>query len=211
MWPRIPGQRILRKGIFWDLALVTFNTEVSGVVAAMLLARLIPAAIFAPYRISGLYSAWLELLVLWLVKDFIQYGVHNLLHRSPLLWRIHRLHHTTEEMDWLSNWRFNPLESLIYQTALYLPAVLLGFRPEVLVLCGFLSTAVSHFAHANLRWRMGPLRFVINTPEMHVWHHVHPDAGPENRNFALSFAFWDWIFGTAYCPLNKDPQRLGTR
>lgn len=212
LWPRNPSQRILRRGILGDLLLIVLNVEFSGVLAAMLLARLIPAHVFAPWRIDGLYSWWVELLVLWLVKDFVQWCVHNLLHRVPLLWRIHCLHHTTEEMDWLSNWRFHPLESLIYQTALYLPAVLLGFRGEVLVACAFISTAISHFAHANLRWHVGPLKYIINTPEMHVWHHVHPDAGPQNRNFGISLVIWDWIFRTAYLPADGHaPQRLGVR
>jgi sterol desaturase/sphingolipid hydroxylase (fatty acid hydroxylase superfamily) len=43
---------------------------------------------------------------------------------------------------------------------------------------------------------------------MHVWHHVHPDAGPVNRNFGIALAIWDWLFGTAYVPAHA-PERLG--
>jgi sterol desaturase/sphingolipid hydroxylase (fatty acid hydroxylase superfamily) len=43
---------------------------------------------------------------------------------------------------------------------------------------------------------------------MHIWHHVHPDAGPANRNFAISIAVWDWLFHTAYVPA-QPPARLG--
>lgn len=134
--------------------------------------------------------------------------MHNLLHRVPVLWELHKVHHSSDHLDWLSNWRFHPIEIFLYQTALYVPATLLGFRPEVLFACAVGSTVLGHWAHANLRWRCGWLKYVINTPEMHVWHHVHPSAGPVNRNFGVSFSIWDWLFGTAYAP-DSDPQRLG--
>lgn len=130
------------------------------------------------------------------------------MHRVPVLWRIHRLHHSTEQMDWLSNWRFHPLEILVYQLVLYVPATLLGFSAEASFGCAVVSTTLGHLAHANLRWRLGPLKYLINTPEMHVWHHVHPDSGPVNRNFGVSLSVWDWIFGTAYAP-DQPPARLG--
>lgn len=130
------------------------------------------------------------------------------MHRVPVLWRIHRLHHSTEQMDWLSNWRFHPLEILVYQMVLYVPATLLGFSAEAAFGCAVVSTTLGHFAHANLRWRLGPLKYLINTPEMHVWHHVHPDSGPVNRNFGVSLSIWDWLFGTAHAP-DQPPARLG--
>src|ERR1043166_5329229 len=44
----------------------------------------------------------------------------------------------------------------------------------------------------NLRWRVGWLKYVINSPQVHIWHHNHPDCGPVNRNFALTLSVWDW-------------------
>ena len=209
LWPRNSGQRLLRGGVVWDLALLLFHSEIGGWLVAMALARVIQRELFEPYRLAWLGQSplWMEILALWITKDFVQWGIHNMLHRVPWLWRIHRWHHTSEEMDWLSNWRFHPAETLIYQTALYLPALLLGIRPDAALRCAFLSTGVSHFAHANLRWRFGAMKYVLNTPEFHVWHHAHPEAGPGNRNFGVSFAIWDWIFGTAHCP----DQCCGTR
>jgi sterol desaturase/sphingolipid hydroxylase (fatty acid hydroxylase superfamily) len=135
--------------------------------------------------------------------------VHNVLHRVPALWEFHKVHHSTVEMDWLSNWRFHWLEIVVYQTVLYLPATLIGFSSAAAFGCAVISTTLGHFAHANLRWRVGPLRYFINSPEMHVWHHVHPECGPQNRNFGISLSLWDWMFRTAYLP-DRDPERLGT-
>jgi sterol desaturase/sphingolipid hydroxylase (fatty acid hydroxylase superfamily) len=210
LWPRHRTQRLLRRGVALDAALMVFHSEIGGWAVAMLLARVVPQEIFAPYRLGWIASMplWLETLALWIVKDLVQWLVHRLMHKVPWLWRIHALHHSSEELDWLSNWRFHPLETLVYQAALYVPAFLLGFRWEASLACAFLSTGVSHFAHANLGWRLGAVKYVLNTPEFHVWHHAHPDAGPQNRNFGVSFVVWDWMFGTAYCP-ESAPSRLG--
>ena len=62
--------------------------------------------------------------------------------------------------------------------------------------------------HANVRLRFGPLAYIVNSPHMHLWHHVHGDAGPVNRNFGINLAVWDWLFGTAYLPA-EEPARLG--
>jgi sterol desaturase/sphingolipid hydroxylase (fatty acid hydroxylase superfamily) len=210
LWPRNPGQRLLRKGFALDLSLLLFHSEIGGWVVALALSRLLPAEALAPYKLLAAPPLWLEIALLWVVKDFVQWGIHNLLHRVPWLWRYHAIHHSSEELDWLSNWRFHPLETVVYQSAVYIPAFLLGFRWEASLICAFLSTGISHFAHANLRIRTGWLKYVLNTPELHIWHHVHPEAGPRDRNFAISFAFWDWIFGTAHCPAHP-PSRIGAQ
>ena len=53
-----------------------------------------------------------------------------------------------------------------------------------------------------------PLPEIFNSPEMHLWHHVHASAGPINRNFGVTLSVWDWLFGTAYMP-GHAPARLG--
>jgi sterol desaturase/sphingolipid hydroxylase (fatty acid hydroxylase superfamily) len=70
------------------------------------------------------------------------------------------------------------------------------------------STVIGHMNHANVRLRFGPLAYIVNSPHMHLWHHVHESAGPMNRNFGINLAVWDWLFGTAYLP-KEEPARLG--
>ena len=55
---------------------------------------------------------------------------------------------------------------------------------------------------------MGWLKYVINSPEMHIWHHNHPDCRPINRNFGLTLSVCDRLFGTPYV-LREAPARLG--
>ena len=212
LWPRQP-QPVNRKGYGLDIVYALFNAEVVGALVSIWLGQIYGNHFLQWREPLGLTTLarqpeWLQLAALLLTKDFLQWNIHNLLHRVPALWEFHKTHHSTEVMDWLSNWRFHWFEIVVYQAILYLPANLLGMSPTVTFGCAVISTTIGHFAHANLRWHIGPLKSLINSPEMHLWHHVHPDAGPVNKNFAISIALWDWLFHTAYAPAQA-PKRLG--
>ncbi len=216
IWPREARQGFLRREFGLDLLYLFFNAEVVGALVAIWITRTLPPATILPLRnlfeLNGLAAQplWLQTVVLLVSKDFLQWLVHNLMHRVPALWQFHKTHHSSTDMDWLSNWRFHWFEIVVYQMVLYVPATLLGFSAEAAFGCAIISTAVGHFAHANLRVRIGFLKYIVNSPEMHTWHHVHPDAGPQDRNFAITFAVWDWLFRTDYLPA-EFPKRLGIR
>jgi sterol desaturase/sphingolipid hydroxylase (fatty acid hydroxylase superfamily) len=76
--------------------------------------------------------------------------------------------------------------------------------PVVVTLIG---TIWGFFIHANLRWRFGPLEWLVSTPAFHHWHHTR--SGPINRNYASTLPWLDWIFGTAYLPRNELPTAYG--
>jgi sterol desaturase/sphingolipid hydroxylase (fatty acid hydroxylase superfamily) len=210
IWPRNPRQRLLRRGIWTDLAYIVFNSEYLGILLALAYAKLAAPLGLDRFHLGLVSEAgfWMQFLVAFVALDFLQWCVHNLLHRVPALWEFHKVHHSIVELDWIGNWRIHWGEIVVYRSLLYLPLAVLGFDGPVLFWVGVLNTLGGHFAHANLRWHVGPLRYIINSPELHIWHHTHPDSGPPNRNFALTLAVWDWIFGTAYLP-GHDPARLG--
>lgn len=130
------------------------------------------------------------------------------MHRVPVLWEIHKVHHSSTELDWLANWRFHVFEIVVYRSLLYAPLGLLGFSGEALFAYGVWNTVMGHFAHTSIEIPVGRLRYILNSPEMHLWHHVHASAGPINRNFGVTLSVWDWLFGTAYMP-GHAPARLG--
>jgi len=208
-WPRLPNQRLFRPGWLSDAIYIVFNSRFAGVlagyVAVLWLQRL--DAIFARGTLAS-WPWWAQFFTLLISIDFAKWSIHNLLHRTPWLWEFHKVHHSIVDMDWMGDWRFHWGEILVYNTLLYAPTALLGVRGEVALAVGVFDTLIGHFAHANLRWRIGWLKYIINSPEMHLWHHNHPDCGPINRNFALTLSIWDWIFGTAYLP-GHAPARLG--
>jgi sterol desaturase/sphingolipid hydroxylase (fatty acid hydroxylase superfamily) len=114
-------------------------------------------------------------------------------------------------MDWLGNFRFHWMEIIIYKSVKYLPLALLGVRWEAILIAAVISTTIGNLNHSNLRISWGPLRYVLNSPCMHIWHHDRLPGNRVGRNFAIVFSLWDWLFGTAYMPRGEVPQALGFR
>ncbi len=211
LWPW-RRQSILRTGFFSDLAYIVFNSHYLGMLLALAAQQL-----FRLYDPTGRLSlglmrgvpAWIQFPAVLLIFDLFQWCIHNLLHRVPVLWRFHKVHHSVTEMDWLGDWRFHWGEVVVYRTLLYVPTAVLGFDLAVLFYYGILATVAGHYAHANTRLSIGYARYLFNSPQMHIWHHCHPDSGPVNRNFGITLSVWDWIFGTAYLPQAGQPRKLG--
>ncbi len=156
------------------------------------------------------YPLWLQFFTLLILKDFLEWCIHNLLHRVPWLWEFHKLHHSIEELDWIGNFRFHWMETVVYQSLTYLPLVMLGVEGNVLLALAVFGTLIGHLNHSNLKISWGPLRYLINSPRMHVWHHDIILRGGHGKNFAVIFSLWDWLFGTAYWPADREqPERLG--
>lgn len=218
LWSR-RRQALFRRGVASDIAYLIFNSEYLGLLIGPISIRAISAfdrglnlghlrQAFHMGVIGG-RPGWFQFPVLLVTFDFLQWLINNALHRIPLLWRFHKVHHSVEEMDWVGNWRFHWAEVVFYRSLLYVPAAFFGFSGVVMFWYGVLNTFIGHFAHSNLRCHIGPLKYVFNSPEMHIWHHAHPNSGPIDRNFGITLSIWDWLFGTSYLPAAKDPDRLG--
>ena len=218
LWPRKP-QPVFRQGIWTDIGYLIFNSEYLGVfigaVAIHVVAwidRSLNSLHLREWFYLGAMSDYpfaVQFPVLLLAFDFAQWCIHNLLHRVPLLWRFHRVHHSIVRMDWIGNWRFHWMEIVVYRSLLYPVAAFFGFGVQAMFAYGVFNTLIGHFAHSNLKVRIGALKYIVNSPEMHIWHHTHPDSGPVNRNFGIALSVWDWLFHTAWSPAGKDPERLG--
>ena len=145
-----------------------------------------------------------------LVADLVQYWTHRAYHEVPLLWRLHAVHHSAKSMDWLAGSRQHIVELLITRTLVLAPIYVLGFSKEVIdayiVIVGFQAV----FNHANVSVRLGPLRYLIVTPNFHHWHHSQDDEAID-RNYAAHFAFLDHLFGTAVQSDRKWPDRYGVQ
>lgn len=216
--PRDATQRLFRPGLATDLVYIVLNGHWLGVGLAVLtqpLAVAFDAALGSrganiQLRIAADWPWWLQLVVAFVATDLLQWSIHNLLHRVPFLWELHKVHHSIQTMDFWGSMRFHFGEIIVYKSLQYVPLAMLGFDGRALFVIAIVSTAIGHFNHANLRVRMGPLRYVLNGPEMHIWHHAHPAAGPTNVNFAINLAVWDWLFGTAHLPRDGSvPGTLG--
>jgi sterol desaturase/sphingolipid hydroxylase (fatty acid hydroxylase superfamily) len=165
-----------------------------------------------PEAVNLLYGTpfFVQFLAYFILSDFIEWIVHNLLHRVKVLWEFHKLHHSIIVMDWIGNFRFHWMEIVVYKSIKYFPLIIMGVQAEIIFLIAIFSTLIGNLNHSNFKTDWGILRYVINSPRLHVWHHdvvFHKKSG---QNFAIVFSIWDWIFGTIYYPTHKlMPENLG--
>ncbi len=159
----------------------------------------------------GGWPAWLQLLILFVLRDFIQWNVHRLLHRVSWLWEFHKVHHSVEQMGFAAHLRYHWMENVVYNVLQYIPLALIGFSITDFIIVHLFTTIIGHFNHSNLRVPLGPLKYLFNHPQMHIWHHAL-DLPPEHRhgmNYGLSLSIWDYLFRTAYIPHNGRDIPLG--
>jgi sterol desaturase/sphingolipid hydroxylase (fatty acid hydroxylase superfamily) len=199
-----------------DLGFLALNGHFFAVWTAALNAGAAIAAATALRSIGlaprALATAWplaVQILLLLVLRDFLQWCVHNLLHRVPWLWEFHKVHHSIQTMDWLGNWRFHWMEVLVYRSLLWLPLAWLGASGAAVMAVAVISTVWGDFNHARLDVGLGPAGYLLNSPRMHLWHHDASGEGGTVKNFGVIFSVWDYLFGTAYWPRERAPERLG--
>lgn len=126
------------------------------------------------------------------------YAVHVLMHKAPLLWRLHRVHHLDTHIDVSTSLRSHPAELIFTVLVTVLVSVGLGMASWVLILYELAEALINLFSHANIRlpeWLDRILRLLLVTPNMHCIH--HSSYQPEtDSNYGGVFSIWDRLFGT---------------
>ena len=150
---------------------------------------------------------WGQVVVYVVVADFLYYWAHRMFHGRSL-WKFHAIHHSATEVDWTTEYRFHPVNIMLQPAPVAVLMLTLGISPAVLAFLIPFDVVTGAWVHSNLNWTLGPLRYVVATPVFHRWHHTSPAEGGE-KNFAPTFALWDWLFGTFYMPEGKLPQVFG--
>ena len=150
---------------------------------------------------------WLQAIAFLVASDLLMYWNHRFFHGTSL-WKYHAVHHSSEELEWISAARFHPINLFLGSVAVDVILLLAGISPNVMLWIGPFTTAHSAFVHANLKWDLGPFKYVLAGPVFHRWHHTSPDRGG-NMNFAGTFPIWDILFGTWYMPKNELPDNYG--
>ena len=141
---------------------------------------------------------WAAILLAIVLLDLAIYFQHVMFHAVPMLWRLHRVHHSDLDFDVTTGTRFHPIEILL-STLIKMAAVVAIGAPAVAVLVFEVllnATAMVNHANGKLpvaidRW----LRLLVVTPDMHRVHHsvVHNET---NSNFGFNVPWWDRLFGT---------------
>src|SRR5260370_5128823 len=205
-----PGQGIFRSGFVTDLLHSLINPVLAAPVLALVFAGIQGVGGGLNERNGAVLSAfpfWLQVLAAILAGDIIGYWRHRLLHMK-YGWPFHAVHHSSEEMDWLSNDRVDVGENLV--TAAFAAGGLfcLGFSPEAAVAQVFARRSYGLFLHCNITWSYGVLDRIFVSPRNHRWHHS-ADPRAIDRNFATFFSFLDVLFGTYFMPRVEFPHQLG--
>ncbi|AXT59519.1 sterol desaturase family protein [Aquimarina sp. AD10] len=157
------------------------------------------------------WPMWSQLLVFFIILDFVQWFTHILLHKFPILWRYHQVHHSVKEMGFAAHLRYHWMENLLYKPLKTFAVMILGgFEPEQAYIVHFLAITIGHFNHSNIKITWGPLKYILNNPVMHLYHHAYTlPEGKYGVNFGISLSLWDYIFKTHYIPEDSGTIDLG--
>ncbi len=218
-FPWRKNQSIFRKDFWLDAFYMFFNFFIFAIfisgfynVLGILFAEFgLTQKSFALIDISS-FPNWSQLLIFFIIIDFVQWITHVLLHRYEFLWRFHKVHHSVKEMGFAAHLRYHWMENILYKPLKTFGVMVLGgFEPEQAYIVHFIAIAIGHLNHSNIKITWGPLKYIFNNPVMHLYHHVK--ALPEGRNYGINFgislSLWDYIFKTDYVPEDSGTIELG--
>ncbi len=165
----------------------------------------------AVFNISN-WPIGFQLVVFFVILDFVQWLTHVLLHKYEVLWRFHKVHHSVKEMGFAAHLRYHWMENILYKPLKTLGVMVLGgFEPEQAYIVHFIAITIGHLNHANIRITWGPFKYILNNSVMHLYHHMKalPENKPKGINFGISLSIWDFLFKTNYIPDDNGEIELG--
>jgi sterol desaturase/sphingolipid hydroxylase (fatty acid hydroxylase superfamily) len=157
---------------------------------------------------SGALPSVVRVLLVVLVVDFCIYWLHRLMHRSAGFWRMHRWHHSIEEMYWFAGFRASLPHILIYGIPqVIVPSLIFDLSALELAAAAAIGNFVQVWTHANIKAHIGPLQWLIVTPDYHRLHHRASERPAVNLGNVLTV--WDRLFGTHEAPDGRRSERCG--
>lgn len=206
--PFHPGQRLFRKHLWLDL-LHYFVGGIFIIIFVRLTYYGMPALGLtgSPITVKHL-PGWAQFLIFEASWTFLGYWVHRFEHVWRPLWRLHSIHESNEELDWLSAFRLHPLEPALFQVVTIVPLWFFGMSLPVAIAYKIYSYVFSHIQHANVVFPLPRfLKYVFPSPEFHRWHHarVFDENGNRVRSFQnfSEYPIWDILFGTFHLPKER--------
>lgn len=217
-FPWRKNQGVFRKDFWLDAFYMFFNfflfsIAISGfyqLLQSFFTSLGLNAKSYALIDISS-FSMPIQLVVFFVVLDFVQWATHILLHKTPLLWQFHKIHHSVKEMGFAAHLRYHWMENILYKPLKTFGIMILGgFEPEQAYIVHFIAITIGHLNHANLKLSWGPLKYVLNNPIMHLYHHAYKiPKGRFGVNFGISLSLWDYLFNTYHVPDSNGNIKLG--
>lgn len=217
LWAAQP-QKVFRPAVWTDLGYYFVNGLLLSTLLILPMAAIawaLHAVVPAPLlRLGSSLPFGARLALGLVVGEFGYYWMHRAMHEVPWLWRFHAVHHSAEQIDWLVSSRAHPVDLMLGRLSGFVPMYVLGLAQPIQNVMDPVSLGVvlvgsmwGFFIHANLRWRLGPLGWLVSTPAFHHWHHTSDEHA--NHNFSTMLPWVDRIFGTHYMPRNQWPPGYG--
>lgn len=151
---------------------------------------------------------WSNIVLLFLLQDFLYYWFHRASHQVRWLWASHVVHHSSRLMNFSTAFR----QSLTYPISgmwlFWTPLILLGFDVKLVLAVVAVNLAFQFFVHTQYGRHWGWLGLIFNTP---AWHRVHHACNPMyiDKNYAGVLVIWDRCFGTFVAEQAEEPCRFG--
>lgn len=159
------------------------------------------------FRLHGIVAAACALVLM----DYTFYVWHVLLHRAPLLWRFHAVHHVDLDLDTSTALRFHFGELLLSIPWRATQVLVIGLSPLTFSLWQVWFTLCVMFHHSNvrlpIRWERRINRILV-TPRMHGVHHSNI-AAETNSNWSSGLTVWDWLHGTLRLNIPQEKIEIG--
>jgi sterol desaturase/sphingolipid hydroxylase (fatty acid hydroxylase superfamily) len=224
VFPWRKNQAIFRKDFWLDLFYMFFNFFLLNLIILMALSNSAELLLNDILGVVGLsvnnfklfeinsFPFWFRILVFFIVIDFVQWCTHRLLHKFEFLWNFHKVHHSVKQMGFAAHLRYHWMEPVVYNFLKYIPlAIMGGFTAQDLALVHFFNITIGHLNHANINWDYGWLKYILNNPKMHIWHHAKelPEDRKKGVNFGITLSIWDYLFKTNYIPHSGRDIELG--
>lgn len=142
-------------------------------------------------------SPWLRLAAGFLLSDFLGWLHHFIRHKVPWFWHFHALHHSQRELNQFSDLRYHVVDYVLSQSIVVLPFKVLAIDVPTVTFFVLAQIWYTRFYHSNVRTNLGPLRYLLVTPQSHRVHHSR-DPRHFDTNFGVHTCLWDRLFGTYY-------------
>jgi sterol desaturase/sphingolipid hydroxylase (fatty acid hydroxylase superfamily) len=218
VFPWRKNQSIIRKDFWLDGFYMFFNffifsIAISGIYSMLeLLFTSINVTMSSIVLVDiSKWSNIVQLLIFFIILDFVQWFTHVLLHKYPFLWKFHKVHHSVKEMGFAAHLRYHWMENILYKPLKTFGVMILGgFEPSQAYVVHFIAITIGHLNHSNMKITWGPLKYLFNNPVMHLYHHasVLPE-GKYGVNYGISLSLWDYIFKTNYIPEDSGTIEIG--
>ncbi len=160
------------------------------------------------YRLFDIELTTLNLLLAFILQDFLYYWFHRGSHHIRWLWASHVAHHSSRLMNFSTAFRQSLTYPLSGMWLFWLPMIIFGYDPVLVFAVVALNLAFQFFVHTQAIGKLGLVEKVFNTPSHHRVHHA---CNPRyiDRNFAGVLIIWDKLFGTFVAEQTDEPCRYG--